>query len=65
MVATLAVSLGQPVGDLLDALGVDRCWPDVFNALADIHRARVDEAEKMAREAKQKELIAKVKARHG
>jgi len=65
MVASLAVSLDQPVGDLLDLLGCERCWPEVFDALADINLARAEEAEKRAREQRQKDLIAKVKARQG
>lgn len=65
MVATVAVSMGQPVGDLLDLLGVERCWPDVFNAMADIHRARVDEAEKQATRKRQKDMIAKARAKFG
>lgn len=32
MVAGLALATSQPVGHLLDLLGVDRCWPDVFDA---------------------------------
>jgi hypothetical protein len=65
MVAALAVSLGQPVGDLLDLLGVDRAWPDVFNALADIHRGRVEEAGRQETRRRQEEMIAKVRQRFG
>lgn len=65
MVATLAVSLGQPVGDLLDLLGVERCWPDVFNALASIHRERVAEMEKRAARERQEKAVAQARARYG
>lgn len=32
MVAGLALATGQPVGHLLDLLGVERAWPAVFDA---------------------------------
>lgn len=65
MVAAIAVSLGQPVGDLLDLLGVDRAWPDVFNALTDIHRGRVEEAERQETRRRQEKMVSKVRQRFG
>lgn len=33
MIASVALTTGQPVGDLLDLLGLKREWPEVFDEL--------------------------------
>jgi hypothetical protein len=51
MVAGLALATSQPVGHLLDLLGVDRRWPAVFDAFFTLLERRTDTAPKEAGEA--------------
>jgi hypothetical protein len=65
MVAGLALATSQPVGHLLDLLGVDRRWPAVFDAMFDIQMRRNDAAESAEAKQRQESLVQEAKRRYG
>jgi hypothetical protein len=64
-VATVAVGTGQPVGDLLDLLGMNHEWPEVFDVLHEMVEIRSQATDVASREAKRQQLLADARRRFG
>lgn len=65
----MALDTGQPIGDLLDVLGVDREWPELFDAICIVAsedaEAIAEAREEAARKARQERALAEAKRRYG
>lgn len=65
MVAGLALATGQPVGHLLDLLGVDRRWPAVFDSMYRMQQERNEAVEAAEAQRRREAALAEAKKRYG
>ena len=65
MVAGLALATGQPIGHLLDLLGVDRRWPAVFDSMYRMQQERNEAVEAAEAHRRREAALAEAKKRYG